>query len=484
MVNIEAFHLNSVDYPTYASRPSIGARGVDNNTGAVFVSTWTPEKPFILSYEHELSASNGADGDLFGSSLAMNNNGLLVVGAPGRGFHRGSIYAFVYDNGYWIQTLSLTEWATSTASYGADISMDDHLVVVGSPTYNFGKVFVYTISGETLSFKTRLTQPSGNFGVSVAVDSTYIAVGADMFIDPYGAQGGLVHLYRFNEKTDAWVLWEQFIHGEEGGLYGRRVALNSEMNLLAIGSPGSTQCCGPDVETRTGMVEVYHWYEQSASGAETASWGSVMVYPEDGARGDIFGGGSMELNGDVLVVGGMPSDSERRGAVYMYRISIEEAANDGNPSVSHVLIGVVTDEVLDHDNVLFGAGVTVDLDACQMLVGAPGLNGQSGGVFAVSFTMPAESVLMTTTTLGVALLVLVCCGLSGVGAVVIVGAVVVVTSGLGALSFMGIIVGHGSRARRPEIISKMVAGLDNTYRCTKPTIYTIPDILQSITGQK
>src|SRR5439155_1645769 len=70
----------------------IGAIGKTSDKGAAYVFA---QKKDSFSQQQELTASDGAPNDVFGSSVALNGNGDEgAVGAPGKNSSQGAAYVY------------------------------------------------------------------------------------------------------------------------------------------------------------------------------------------------------------------------------------------------------------------------------------------------------------------------------------------------------------------------------------------------------
>ena len=141
---------------------AVGALGVEIGTvyqqGAAYVyvmptNGWTTTSTATA----ELTASDGATHDQFGTSVSING-GVLVVGAPnaaiGLNAGQGAGYVYVEPSGGWVTTSTFT--AKETASDGAagdnlggSIAISDNTLVVGAPlatvsgSYSQGASYVF-----------------------------------------------------------------------------------------------------------------------------------------------------------------------------------------------------------------------------------------------------------------------------------------------------------------------------------------------------
>ena len=138
----------------------------------------------------KLTASDGTAGDFFGYSVAVDGD-TVVVGATladGNSASSGKVYLFTKPGNGWATD---TETAKLTASDGAafdlfgySVAVDGDTVVVGA-LGNSGTVYVFTKPGNGWATDTetaKLTASDGadddKFGSSVAVDGDTVVVGA------------------------------------------------------------------------------------------------------------------------------------------------------------------------------------------------------------------------------------------------------------------------------------------------------------------
>lgn len=174
---------------------SLVANGNTSNTGATYVFKISDLISGINTQDTKLIPSNGDTGDAFGSSVAINNN-YIVVGAPNFN-DRGA--AFVYDisnlNGGIITETHVLTASDSGIGYGlgVSVSINDNYVVVGSSGDNLnglsdaGSAYVYDInnfSGTNITedFKLVASDAADNddFGASVSISGNIIAVGSPL----------------------------------------------------------------------------------------------------------------------------------------------------------------------------------------------------------------------------------------------------------------------------------------------------------------
>ncbi|MDX1569987.1 MAG: hypothetical protein R3200_05830 [Xanthomonadales bacterium] len=191
----------------------------------------------------------------FGASLALEG-GRLVVGAPGtipsQAKGNTALQAAIFEranNGGWTFRKPLSPMNGNDGDeFGASVSLDDGMVVVGAPGdaegIDSGAVHVYKIDeGENIVGSRKLKPTGGNsgarFGESVATHAGRVAVGSPGG-KPAGALAtpGLVHVYNQIGNNLADLTPDDPVtgSGNDGDEFGASIDLDS--GRLLAGSPG------------------------------------------------------------------------------------------------------------------------------------------------------------------------------------------------------------------------------------------------------
>ncbi|KAG9392629.1 FG-GAP repeat [Carpediemonas membranifera] len=218
---------------------AVGAYGYDSATGAVYIYTgggasWT--------YQTMVQASDAAENDYFGQSVAIISS-YLVVGAPGESSDKGAAYVFTGSSSSWSQQAKLTGSSTNAGdAFGTSVAIHSARVVVGAPYYSAtyssdGALYSYTRSGTTWSQEQRFTSPtastSGKLGTAVGVYSNIVYGGAP----GENSDNGRVHYW--TEIKGAWGHRQYFSYtSTANNNYG--AALSVYGSSLLIGGPGSS----------------------------------------------------------------------------------------------------------------------------------------------------------------------------------------------------------------------------------------------------
>jgi FG-GAP repeat len=262
----------------------------------------------------KLTASDGAPSDLFGGSVAISGN-TVVVGAEQANQDQGAVYVFVKPASGWTNMTQTAKLAASDGgtrdALGYGVAISGNTVVAGAAYKNgfqgAAYVFVKPTSGwhdMTQTAKLTASDEAANdyFGLSVAVAGETVVVGA-----PEGANIGPGAAYVFVKPKAGWKDMTQTAKltasdGGTGDLFGWSVATIG--NTVVAGAQFGNSARG---ETYVFVKPVSGWADMTETAKLTAS---------DGATVDAFGAG-VGMYGNTVAVGG-PYNDGGRGAVYVY----------------------------------------------------------------------------------------------------------------------------------------------------------------------
>lgn len=159
------------------------------------------------SERQKLLASNGALGDGLGISASLDGD-RLVLGAPGNG-GTGAAFVYEFDGIDWVETMRLSgSDLLGGELFGESLALQGDEIVVGAPDGNglvnrSGSAYRFVFGGATWSQAQKLAASDGaqsdRFGSGVALDRGRFLVGADNE-DAAGAAAGTAYL--FQEATD------------------------------------------------------------------------------------------------------------------------------------------------------------------------------------------------------------------------------------------------------------------------------------------
>lgn len=242
--------------------------------GAAYVftrsgSTWNQAQ--------KLTASDGSANDYFGTSVASSSDGAtLAVGAPGKTVSgnaaRGAVYVFIKSGSSWAQLTELTASdgaASDQFGSSAALASNGSTLVVGarvstvSGVSSQGAAYVFTCSGTTWSQAQKLTASDGAandyFGASVASSSD----GATLVVGAYGKNNEQGATYVFTKSGGSWSQAQKLTgyDGTSGDWHGWSVATPDDGSVVFVGARAKTV----GSNSTQGAVYPYvrsasHWY--------------------------------------------------------------------------------------------------------------------------------------------------------------------------------------------------------------------------------
>lgn len=285
----------------------------------------------------KLTAADAEDGDQFGHAVAISGN-LVVVGArweAGSGTKVGAAYVFDLFTGVQLQKLVASDGADDD-SFGYTVAIDGNHVLVGAPgkgSTDRGAAYFFDLSNPAevspgLLNENRKLEPSDQFddvkfGRSVAVEGLHGVVGANE-ADGAGLDRGAAYVYDLVSGEEIYILsasdaqnddamgWSVAIrgeyilvsaHGEDGAGAGN--ALRGAAYLFDLSDPVI-----PDPGAADRLHENRKFTASDTSDNVRYAW-------------------SVALSDELAVIGAVEEDAggTDRGAVYAYDLeSGEEVA--------------------------------------------------------------------------------------------------------------------------------------------------------------
>lgn len=330
--------------------------------------------------EAYLKASNAESGDQFGSAVALNGDGnILIVGAPFEDSNASGLDGDEADNS------ASDAGAAYVFSFDGIEWRQDHYI----------KASVTDVYDDL----------AGNlFGMAVALDPSarFIAVGATREessgrgvnscpCDSWAQYSGAVYLFERNSPT-----WEHraFIKGStaEDTQFGRPIVFSSDGNTLAIAEYHHWAYRGGDVFVY--RFDGTQWHEEAeitgSNSRDTQSgedeFGFAISLNADGTSMAI---GAPDEGSASTVINGDQNDNSRRGAgaVYLFRFDGLEWEQQAYFKPSTVSGG----QPSQFSEASFGTAVALDSVGNSLAVGAPGVNSGDSGVDADQDDYSAEA---------------------------------------------------------------------------------------------
>ena len=297
----------------------VGASG-DGDRGSIYV--FRPDGSGGY-FETKISPSDLVSDDRFGTSLSINENGVIAVGAVGQTVDgkasAGVVYVYTPDGFGGYDEVKLTASDPAVADFlGRNMAIGDTGIIAAGATNgdgavtNSGAVYVFAPDGNGGYTETKLTASDGlagdQFGSSVGVNSAgTVVVGAHYDDDGGASNSGSVYVYQPDGNGGYTEVKLHALDAFPGDQFGNAVAINDN-GIIAVGAWG-------DDAAGSGAGAAYI-YVPDGSGGYT----QFKLTAPDAAAGDGFGF-SMDVNeDDVVSVGAWRGDGNANdtGATYTF----------------------------------------------------------------------------------------------------------------------------------------------------------------------
>jgi hypothetical protein len=271
--------------------------------------------PLITNEQVKLTASDGARHDDFGRSVALSGDTALVGAkdAAAAGVDGGSAYVFVRSGTTWSEQAKLTASdAADNDHFGSSVAVSGDTAVVGAKDADAagsfsGSAYVFVRSGTTWSQQAKLrasdAERNQSFGVSVAVLGDTALVGAS---DDDDAGPGSGSAYVFVRSGTTWSQQAKLRASDAAAFdrFGWSVALS-----------GDTALVGASDDDDDGNVSgsAYVFVRSGTTWSQQAK-----LRASDAAALDRFGF-SVAVSGDTALVGvSLVDDSGFSGSAYAF----------------------------------------------------------------------------------------------------------------------------------------------------------------------
>ena len=274
----------------------------------------------------KLTASDGGTLDQFGHAVGISGD-TVVVGAKGNNGFRGAVYVFEKPEGGWA---NMTETAKLTASdaaasdvFGTSVAVSGDTVVVGAPGdadygYKSGSAYVFEkpLNGwsdmtQTAKLSAEYNAAYDDFGRSVAISGDTAVVGAAGDDIDYAGQGSA---YIFVRPAGGWIDMNQTARltaadAAELDFLGAFVSISAD--TVVVGAPNV------DITNGVTYYDVGRAYVfAKPAGGWTHMTQTARLTADDGAANDELGC-SVAISGDTAVIGAWGSDGYV-GSAYVF----------------------------------------------------------------------------------------------------------------------------------------------------------------------
>ncbi|GIV62031.1 MAG: hypothetical protein KatS3mg044_0897 [Rhodothermaceae bacterium] len=353
--------------------------GEQFDSGAAYIlawngGTWTEVK--------KLTASDGATGDFFGWSVAIDGN-RAIVGAywddNANGGNAGAAYVYEWGGSGWVEVQKLTPSdGANSDEFGYSVSIEGDRAIVGARRdddngTDSGSAYVFERGAGGWSQVAKLTASDGenndNFGMAVSISGGRAIVG--VHLDDVGGIQDLGSAYVFEQGAGGWSQVAKLTasDGLFSDQFGYSVSLDGDRVIVGA-------VLGDGLEQNTGTAYVFEW--------DGSTWSeAAKLMASDGALGDQFGY-SVSLDGDRALVGSyLDGDFDQNyGAAYVYTWDGSAWNEEAKLTASD---GALGDQ--------FGYSVSLSGDRALIGTWRDDDKGQDAGavyVFEASPTLPVE----------------------------------------------------------------------------------------------
>jgi len=288
----------------------------------------------------KITASDGAAGDQFGSSVAVGS-GRIVIGARSdddKARQAGS--AYIYDlNGNLVKKI-IADDGDTREFFGWSVAVGDNRIAIGAyhdgdKGFRSGSAYIYDLNGNLVK---KIIPDDGtaldSFGGSVAVGSGRIVVGS-IGDDDKGRSSGSAYIYDLNGNLVKKITASD---GAALDYFGNSVAIGD--GRIVVGAPLDN-----DDGSASGSAYIF-----DLAGNELAK-----ITASDAAANDTFGT-SIAVENDRIVVGAPATFSNSvSGSAYIFDLSGNQLAK------------ITANDGADGDRF----GISVAVDDNKVVVGAP-----------------------------------------------------------------------------------------------------------------
>lgn len=331
--------------------------GANSNQGSAYVFTrsgasWTQRQ--------RLTADDGAASDIFGSSVSIGGND-IIVGAigddVGANANQGSAYAFRVLSGNWTQQAKATSAdGAMNDSFGESVAISGDTAIIGAvlddvgANVNQGSAYIFVRNGATWTQQTQLVAADGAnhlFGYSVAISGDTAIVGA-IGDNPDRLEPGAAYVFVRNAGVWSQQAKLSGADNEPYDRFGYSVSVSGD--TAVVGSPLD------DIGANENQGSVYIYVRSGTSWTQ-----QTQIIAADGAAQDGFGY-SAAISGNTVIIGVYGYDvgaNTNQGAAFVY-------IRSGNVWTRQARLLAADGTSLDH----FGSSVAVSGET--IIVGAPG----------------------------------------------------------------------------------------------------------------
>ena len=281
----------------------------------------------LLDDAHKFTAAPRAAGDVFGQSVSVSGNTVLI-GSPfddERAANAGAAYVFHFDGAAWSSQAKLfSADAQPSDLFGIAVALSGDVAVVGAPLQadngrSAGAAYVFRFDGATWRQEAKLLPSDGvadaQFASAVAIDGATIVIGAFRDDDRGRATGGA---YVFSYDGAAWGP----AHPDHLGTTMDRTKLTAsdgeafDQFGVGVAVSGTKIVVGAYGDDDRGDYAGAAYVFERVGG----TWAQeAKLLATDGGAGQLFGF-PVSISGDVILLGALADDDDgyTSGSAYVF----------------------------------------------------------------------------------------------------------------------------------------------------------------------
>ncbi|MCZ6735006.1 MAG: hypothetical protein O7C65_04365 [Planctomycetota bacterium] len=314
-----------------------GAAAPEFDSGAAYIYRYDPATGG-WEYEATLTASDGDASDIFGWSVSIDGDAILIGARDDENdgvSQSGSAYVFRYnpDASAWVEEAKLTDPDGEQGDlFGQSVAIDGDVALIGAHgndhVWNLsGSAFVFLRDGAGWSLEAELADfddpDVGWLGYSVSLADSVAIVGAYRDSN-VGIDDGSAYVYRFDGTN--WVQEQKITASDaaHGQWFGISVSINRDASTIVIGAVRDD-----DLGFEAGAAYVFHY--------NGSRWDEVIkLTASDGGPNDGFGGSS--VSEDIALIRG-------GGKAYVFAgIQGLDCNDNGEPDACDIFDGTSEDQ--------------------------------------------------------------------------------------------------------------------------------------------
>jgi hypothetical protein len=309
------------DIDVYADTAIIGAPNGDevDDKGRAYIYK---NNNGIWEYDTTLTATEGAENDFFGGSVAIYGD-YAIVGADTKSSAAGAAYIFSKDGeGSWSQAATLAPADIAAGeNFGYHVAINSSYVAVTAHNDDDGAGGVYVYEVGSWSSYDKIISPTpiedGHFGATVALSGDSLVIGAPDEDVTAGGHEGAAHLFYNVEGSWEHIKTLSADDGQPYDYFGGSVDITEE--YIIVGAHGDNiDISDPLDGTLESDVGAAYLFQKNYDG--DGIWGQVAKITSPDMQAGAQFGFSAQIHNNIAFIGSHhhSSAAQNDGAVFLF----------------------------------------------------------------------------------------------------------------------------------------------------------------------